>query len=63
MNVVKARKDHVCSLCFGVIPEGIDYINERVTPWDHANNEFFFTYKAHVGCDYLWHSEIGHEKG
>jgi hypothetical protein len=54
----KAKKDHRCSLCALVIAAGDEYIYQRITPWDHAENDSFSDYKAHVDCDALW-SDVG----
>jgi len=56
----KARKDHRCSFCCEMITKGTRYICQRVTPWDHADNECFFTIKAHVECDSIW-QQVGSE--
>lgn len=53
-ELVVARKDHYCSLCGEVIPAKTKYAYKRITPWDHADNETFFTYKAHELCDEVW---------
>jgi hypothetical protein len=50
----KARKDHVCSLCFDAIRAGSEYFYQRVTPWDHSENDSFFNFKAHGGCYAIW---------
>lgn len=47
---VKARKDHICSLCGGPIHKGTTYKADTFTPWDHEVNEGFFSYKAHRQC-------------
>lgn len=49
-----ARKPHVCTLCDLTIPPGADYIYERITPWDHPDNERYFTFKAHRVCERAW---------
>lgn len=50
----KARKDHICTLCFETIRAGGEYIYQRITPWDHSENEGFFNFKAHGGCYAMW---------
>jgi hypothetical protein len=51
----KARKEHICTLCQKVIKAGKQYEYQRLTPWDHSENEYFFDYKAHISCDTTWH--------
>lgn len=51
----KAIKDHECILCHQVIKKGTEYRHQRITPWDHPDNEFFFDFKAHKECEKLWH--------
>ena len=55
-----ARKDHRCLLCEEIIPKGTKYGHQRITPWDHPDNECFFTYRAHTECDELW-GKVGRE--
>lgn len=47
---VTARKDHVCDLCPWAIPAGMEYWREDATPWDHPDNDGYFTIKAHRLC-------------
>lgn len=54
-----ARKEHKCILCKRKIIKGEEYEYQRITPWDHAVNEYFFDYKAHKNCDRVWKSDIG----
>jgi hypothetical protein len=60
-----ARKDHTCALCFEVIPSGTQYYSQEVTPWEHHDNERFYTFKAHMECYNLWtdcgNDNIDHE--
>lgn len=60
-SATKARKDHKCTLCGGRIPKGSAYIYQKVTPWDHPDNEDFFAYKAHVSCNQVWAKDVGPE--
>jgi len=53
-----ARVEHLCTHCNLPIPVGVKYWCERVTPWDHPENERYFSYKAHAKCRELW-NEIG----
>ena len=50
----KARKAHVCDLCFEKIEKGENYHRQDIMPWDHPDNECFFTFKAHVKCYEIW---------
>jgi len=49
-----AQKDHICSFCALPIPKGARYWYEKMTPWDHEDNDGFFTCKAHEACRELW---------
>lgn len=55
----KARKDHICTLCALKIESGTEYVYQRITPWDHPENESYGDYKAHPECDKFWSSEYG----
>jgi len=58
-NRPKARKHHTCSFCNLPIPAGTIYYTDRITPWDHPDNEHYFTIKAHPHCWDFWRSEYG----
>lgn len=58
---VKARKDHRCQFCYRIIFKGTQYWSERITPWDHSENEHYFSLKAHTRCWELWRSGIDSE--
>lgn len=60
-TLTKARKDHKCTLCGGRITRGSGYVYQRVTPWDHPDNECFFDYKAHTSCNQVWANDVGPE--
>lgn len=51
-----ARREHHCDLCDRSIPSGHRYVDERLTPWDHPDNERFTTFRAHVRCRDAWSS-------
>lgn len=51
---ITAHKDHTCNLCGKPIPKGEEYVNRRITPWDHPDNEGFATFRTHVACDAVW---------
>jgi hypothetical protein len=55
----KARKKHMCTLCHESILKGENYIYNKITIWDHSENDTFGTYKAHNKCDDLWINGIG----
>lgn len=55
-----ARKPHRCTHCNRTIRVGESYAFKRITPWDHPDNEAFFTYRAHERCEAYW-NEIGYE--
>lgn len=55
-----ARKDHECTLCAYTIPKGARYRYEKLTPWDHPDNDGYFTYKGHYVCERAWR-DIGRE--
>lgn len=52
--LVTARKHHRCQLCFEPIGPGTRYIYQRLTPWDHPDNEGFSTFRAHQECYRIW---------
>jgi hypothetical protein len=54
--IKKARKEHKCTYCGGNIPKGIGYIKVQITPWCHAENDSFDTWKIHLEC-----KEVGDE--
>lgn len=41
-------KKHQCTLCARVIPVGEEYINQKIKPWDHPDNDGYSTLKAHT---------------
>ncbi|QVK19680.1 hypothetical protein KHQ81_15650 (plasmid) [Mycoplasmatota bacterium] len=47
---VKARKEHICSWCGGVINKGEFYENSTV-----VNDGSFYIWKAHLKCNELTH--------
>lgn len=49
-----ARKGHRCDFCGEAIATGDEYFRVRLTPWDHPDNEGFFTWRAHPFCHELW---------
>lgn len=49
-----ARKDHRCSFCGLTIERGTEYHCHKGTPWEHQDNDTFFTIKAHTDCWALW---------
>lgn len=51
----KARKEHRCDFCRKPIAAGEEYIRREITPWDHSDNETFFTHKSHVVCNDVWY--------
>lgn len=53
-KTVKARREHQCELCKLPIKKGESYYKERITPWDHPDNEGYFTFKAHDKCSDVW---------
>ena len=52
----RARKDHTCTLCGRVIRRGRRYVYEKITPWDHPDNDGYFTVKIHLGCNRAWYA-------
>lgn len=52
----KARKEHICTLCNFPIRMGERYEFRRITPWDHPDNDGFFSYHAHCQCDHAWNN-------
>jgi len=52
----RARKTHRCELCERPIRKGRLHVYERITPWDHWENDHYFTYRAHLSCDRAWHA-------
>lgn len=52
---VTARKNHRCTFCRNRIYAGLRYWYEKVTPWDHPDNDGYFVMKAHVRCIKTWH--------
>ena len=55
-----ARKRHVCTLCGLPIAPLTRYFYQRITPWDHPENETYFDFKAHPRCESVWQS-VAHE--
>ncbi len=49
-----ARKEHFCTFCELPIFRFTQYHWERITPWDHADNETFSTMRAHLWCIKRW---------
>ena len=49
-----ARKDYRCDFCGEAIPKASEYFTQRITPWDHPDNEGFFTHRAHARCEEVW---------
>lgn len=41
-----AKKLHRCSFCYEPIAPGSQYAHIRLTPWDHPDNECFFTVQS-----------------
>jgi len=50
----RARKEHKCDFCHKIIWSGSDYHLHKGTPWDHPDNDSFFTLKVHKDCWDLW---------
>jgi hypothetical protein len=51
-----ARKNHICSFCGNIIPANSYYKFVRLTPWDHPDNEIFFSWKVHPFCLEVWNN-------
>ncbi len=49
-----ARKQHKCDLCRREIVQGEDYFRQEVKPWDHEDNDCFFSFKAHRECEEVY---------
>lgn len=58
-----ARCEHHCDLCGRSIPVGHRYVHERLTPWDHPDNEGFYAFRAHVRCRDAWSAMWGWNEG
>lgn len=56
-----ARKQHWCTLCGQSIEVGEHYIYQRITPWDHPDNDGFFSYRAHEECNRFWVAEFAYD--
>lgn len=50
----RAQKSHQCTFCGEMIEPGDNYKSARMTPWDHAVNDRFFTWRAHPFCLEVW---------
>lgn len=59
--VRKARRDYSCSFCTRKIYKFHLYTNIRLTPWSHAINESFYTWRAHNPCWTFWNDFHGIE--
>lgn len=59
-EATRARKEHKCCLCHESIAKGSEYIRRDMTPWNAHDNEVFWTYKAHPGCDHIYKA-VGEE--
>jgi hypothetical protein len=53
-KMVRARKDYRCSFCDRRIHSGHRYWFERITPWDHYDNESYSVLRAHHRCIRHW---------
>lgn len=51
---VVTRKPYECWFCESTIKAGERSWYERVTPWDHPDNEYYFTLRAHAECEAAW---------
>ena len=60
-SVRRAKKQHRCNFCNEPIAEGTQYAHCRLTPWDHPDNDGFFTWRAHPFCREMWVQHIGAE--
>ena len=60
LRVRKAKKNHECTLCKQTIEAGSLYMDERIAPWEHVDNDYFFQFKAHPDCHSEW-LQVGHE--
>jgi hypothetical protein len=60
--MVKARRNHQCTLCGEKIHRGEFYFRETITPWVNGNEvEGFFTFKAHLECNSFWGKGFGRD--
>ena len=53
----RASQEQRCTLCGLAIPTSEVYWRERMTPWDHQDNDGFFTLKAHKACYEFWDAD------
>lgn len=53
-RLVVARREHGCMLCPWPILQGQRYWSEKITPWDHPDNESYSAFKAHPLCHDWW---------
>lgn len=51
---VKGRKTHRCTLCDLPILAGELSWSERLTPWDHPDNDSYGQFRAHQLCEEIW---------
>jgi hypothetical protein len=56
-----AKKAHRCEFCAEQIAPGQRYAHIRLTPWDHADNDGFFTWRTHEFCREMWDEHIGED--
>lgn len=50
-KVVKGQKRYRCCLCGRLIPKGMRHVYERLTPWDHPDNDSYGDWRVHRLCD------------
>src|SRR5664279_5061360 len=55
-HLVRARKFYRCEFCRRLIFKGSRYWYERITPWDHPDNESYSTLRLHKRCMEAWGS-------
>ena len=53
---VRARKNHICSLCYKTIHKDEEYVRQRIAPWECISDmdPRFWTFKAHLSCLAIW---------
>ena len=54
-----ARVACICTHCERQIEVGEAYYWTRITPWDHVENDGFFTVREHVECARFWDDSAG----